>query len=93
LGKKNMVNRPGHPYLAFVENLVRLRAAAGLTCSTRDLDHYLWVAGEYRAWRKNRNARINVEIRGLFNSPSPGCKADLRAMLPASLDRAVKGRL
>jgi len=81
LGDKNLVKRPGHPYLAFVENLLRLRAAASLTCSTRELDHYLWVAGEYRAWGGRPNAKINVEMRNLFQAPSTDDKANLRLLL------------
>ena len=80
LGEKNMVARPGHPYMAFVENLLRLRTAAGLACSTRELDHYLWVAGEYRAWREKR-AKINVEMENLFKKPSAEDKANLRLLL------------
>jgi hypothetical protein len=81
LGEKNLVKRPGHPYMAFVENLLRLRTAASLTCSTRELDHYLWVAGEYRAYREKPNAKINVEMRSLFQAPSTDDKANLRLLL------------
>lgn len=81
LGERNLVKRPGHVYWAFVENLLRLRNAAGLTCSTRELDHYLWVAGEYRAWRQNPDAKINVEMRSLFQAPSADDKEDLHRLL------------
>jgi len=81
LGEKNMAKRPGHPYLAFVENLLRLRTAADLTCSTRELDHYLWVAGEYRAWRGKPDVQINMEMRRLFEAPSASDGADLRLLL------------
>src|SRR5689334_14616648 len=34
-----------NPYQAFVTNFKIVRVRAGLTCSTRELDKYLWLAG------------------------------------------------
>jgi hypothetical protein len=32
----------------------------------RALDQYLWLAGQYQAWRRNADRPLNGEIRDLF---------------------------
>jgi hypothetical protein len=78
LGRANL-NRRKSRYLAFVENLKRLRALAGVRCQTRELDHYLWLSEAYRIWRKGGKSRINREAMSLFERRS----ADLK-YLPTS---------
>ncbi|MEX0749315.1 MAG: hypothetical protein WD359_00770 [Dehalococcoidia bacterium] len=43
-----------------------LIALCRLGCTGRELDRYLWLGGLYRAWSRNPNAPINVEVRTLF---------------------------
>jgi len=71
LGRANFIENKKHQYTAFVENFNKLRELAYLDVSTRELDHYLWIAGLYRAWKKNPKKRINVDARSLFENPSP----------------------
>ncbi len=53
-------------YADYVEALGALTALSGLKCSGRELDRYLWLSGLYRAWRRDAEAKINVEARDLF---------------------------
>ena len=67
-------------YLAYVKDFHALREGAGLACSTRELDHYLWLAGVYRDFRRG-NKKINVDVRQLIENPGKSAP-DLRALLP-----------
>jgi hypothetical protein len=60
------VRDASQPYAAFVENLHTLKRLAGYTGSMRALDQYLWLAGQYQAWRRNADRPLNGEIRDLF---------------------------
>ncbi|HUT59027.1 MAG TPA: hypothetical protein VNA25_14355 [Phycisphaerae bacterium] len=80
LGRRQIIRDPARPYSAFCENLKRLRSLAGLTCFTRELDHYLWLAGLYREWLGG-NTKVNVEVKDLFEATSGQTAADLRVML------------
>lgn len=60
---------PVRPYVTFVENLDRLRSECGLRCSYRDLDRYLWLAGQYRAHARGKR-ELNAELLHLFEKPS-----------------------
>jgi hypothetical protein len=74
------INPPQYPdYVAAHNALIKL---CGLQCSGRELDRYLWVGGLYRAWSKNNNAPINVEIRGVFEGAAndQGIAADLATL-------------
>ncbi len=53
-------------YADYVEALSTLTALSGIECSGRELDRYLWLSGLYRAWRRDAEAKINVEARDLF---------------------------
>jgi hypothetical protein len=44
LGKQEQDMDTAHPYRAFVENIHRLKRYAQLSCTTRELDRYLWQA-------------------------------------------------
>ena len=82
LGPKGYVRDETHPYLAYVANLERLGERSGLAWSGRELDRYLWLAGQYRAWGKNHKAAINTEAARLFAQPSTEQDAaDLAALL------------
>lgn len=93
LGKAGCVRDSAHRYIAFCENLKRLRAAAGLKDQGRDLDHYLWITGMYMRWLKERNSknpRVNADLLRIFRKPKPEQAAELDAALPPDLDRVFK---
>jgi len=71
-----------HPYRAFVENIHRLKCYAGLSCTTRELDRYLWLAGLYQAWCRDTASQINTEVAEMFKSPSPEVTTDLAILSP-----------
>lgn len=87
LGPQAEIRGATKPYKAFVQNLKRLRDGAHLTCSTDELDRYLWLTGLFFTWDRDRNAKINVEVRNLFESPSPQQAAELDALLPSDAPR------
>ena len=80
LGRKDAVRDAKHPYVAFCQNLIVLRSLARLNCSTRELDHYLWIAGEHRAWFRNSKAQINVELRHLSEALPSAARQDLKVI-------------
>jgi hypothetical protein len=85
-----------HDYEAFCASIGQLKAFVGADCSTRTLDHYLWLTGMYIRWlkeRKRANPVVNAELLKLFNVPTEAQRAELDALLPAILDRAFKGEL
>ncbi len=53
-------------YLCFCENIEKLVELAGLTCDCAELDAYLWIAGEYRSWSKNRKREISLDLKPCF---------------------------
>ena len=67
LGKGNLKQDDSRQYLAYVENYGRLKQGLGFEVSNKDLDRYLWLAGEMRVWMKNNNAAINGELKELLN--------------------------
>ena len=93
LGRRNYFENRDQPYAAFVENFKKLKDFGGLNVSNRELDQYLWIAGEYRAFHKNPDTNISVEVKRLFTNPSEDVSADLAALLPSNLDKAFKGEL
>jgi len=69
LGRRHYLDDKAHRYGGFVHNFRQLKRVSGFTGSDRQLDRYLWLAGEYAAWKKNRNAAINAEVAALFAHP------------------------
>lgn len=59
-------SRNSKRYLAFCENIDKLKELAELTCDCAQLDAYLWITGEYRAWLKNKNGQIDSDLRICF---------------------------
>jgi len=47
-----------------------VKRLSGFTGSDRQLDRYLWLAGEYAAWKKKQGVAINAEFAVLFAHPS-----------------------
>jgi hypothetical protein len=76
------------PYAAFCQNLQTLQDGLEFKGRQRDIDRYLWLVGMYMRWTKapeKNEAPINAELRRLFNNPSAEERAELNAILPASL--------
>lgn len=53
-------------YLIFYANIQRLKEEACLTCNWDELDHYLWIAGEYWCWKRNPKQKIYPELKPHF---------------------------
>jgi len=69
-------------YRAFSEDIAELQRVAELSCSLRQLDYYLWLAGNYRKWRAR--GAIGAEVRGLFEDPPAEVRTRLEALLANS---------
>ncbi|MFT5324191.1 MAG: hypothetical protein ACI8P0_002051 [Planctomycetaceae bacterium] len=54
-------------YVAFADNVSLLRELSGIDCSGREFDHYLWLAGAWRAVQ-NPKSRVSREVVELFQS-------------------------
>jgi len=70
-------------YLKFCEDIETLSRLASLTCDCVGLDAYLWVAGEYQSWSKNRKQRISSDLKLLFErvEKDPESEPALRDLL------------
>jgi hypothetical protein len=81
LGRRQAASEPTHAYRAFLTNLYALRKRDQIVCTSRELDRYLWIAGQYRWWkRKGAAAGTNTELRKrLFErgATDPAVEADL----------------
>jgi len=84
LGSHGRVVDRVHPYQAFVLNLNALKERAALTCTWMELDRYLWLAGQLRAWNSNKTAHVNAEVPALFANPSPTTEAELTILASGS---------
>ncbi len=82
LGKQRQVPETEGAYKAFLENIERVKRRAHLSCTNKELDHYLWLAGLYQTWKKKHEAKMNVEVAKLFTTPSPDESNDLALLLP-----------
>ena len=54
------------------------------------MDHYLWLAGEYLAWRKNQSATINIEVRTLFENPEAQAAGELDSLMPSIFSKTLQ---
>lgn len=82
LGRQQLVQSGKGRYADFVGNLTKLRDLANLQCGSRELDYYLWLAGQYRAWKKKPTVKINGETKRLFTSPTEEQAGWLSIMVP-----------
>ena len=82
LGKQGQFTSTAHPYQAFLENINRLKERAHLSCTSKELDRYLWLAGLYQAWLRSSAPQINVEVAQLFKSLSSEAAAELTGQIP-----------
>ena len=76
-------SRKPERYIRFCENIETLSKLASLTCDCAELDAYLWVAGQYRAWLKNSKHKISSDLRPFFErlQKDPESEPDLRDLL------------
>jgi hypothetical protein len=81
LGRTRRRDDESRSYKAYVEDFNKVMRLAKWTGSARQLDHYLWISGQYRAWRKNKNVRINTELRKLFESKQGNARKRLLTMI------------
>lgn len=73
--------RTGRPqYGEYAAAHRELRERLGSACTGRRLDRYLWLAGLYDVWRKDSDAKINVEAKTLFASVDRRVQRDIVAM-------------
>ena len=70
-------------YLRFCENIETLSELAGLTCNCEELDAYLWIAGEYQSWAKNKKREISSDLKPFFErlQENPESEPTLRDLL------------
>ncbi len=83
LGRRNMETAQEHPYRAYMTNHRRLKELCGLELTNRHLDHYLWLAGQYRTWNQNAETRLGRDVLALFENPTPEAAAELDTLLPS----------
>jgi hypothetical protein len=69
LGSPIYRDDPTKRYVAFLRNSQQLKQSSGFRGSNRELDRYLWLAGEYAAWMKRPGMAINAELAALFERP------------------------
>ena len=80
LGTQGYRTDDGRPYFTFLKNLSTLRERDGLgNVANRSLDHYLWLAGEYRAF--DGGSAINSELAALWNKCKLAEDPDLKALV------------
>lgn len=84
LGRDGCESDGNNPYRDFITNLNRLRQASALWGTLRDLDRYLWLAGQYRGFlRKGKRAQLNSELKALFKADDPELQRLLQQLCPA----------
>jgi hypothetical protein len=76
-------------YLVFLEHLQKLKLLWEFDCSNPELDRYLWLAGQLRAFKENPTAKINTETQWLFREPSIEERGLLRRL---ERDSVMSGR-
>lgn len=75
VGRKHLARDKEHPYRAYSENFFKLKNEVEKMVTVRQLDHYLWVAGQYDIWRikrdepsKYKDRHINGWLRKMFEA-------------------------
>ncbi len=66
-------------YARFARDFAWIASALRLT-RRRELGHWLWIAGQYRAWTRNRRTPMHRSVRALFESGPP----ELGQLLPVA---------
>lgn len=87
LGRRRGIWDVKRPYAPYARNLDTLVKEAGLVVGARQLDRYLWLVGQARAWqdlrRKGKKEAMNRELAEMFRNPPPSVAAELTALLGA----------
>ena len=82
---RGLVSTDNPDYRPFAEAIFTLRQVSGLDCSTRAMDHYLWLAGMYRCWLKDpKKATLSLDVQRLFESGHAEIATDLAILVEAS---------
>ena len=84
LGKANLSESPARPYIAYAADCTKLRELAGFTGTIRELDHYLWLTGLWRACLKGKPVN-NGEARVLFEQTTGEVAADCKLLRAAGM--------
>ena len=82
LHRKDRTTNPAQPYRADLANLATLRSQLVFPCQNRELDRYLWLAGIYRAWKRNSKAQISTEVAKLLAVHTQEVQAMLDVLVP-----------
>jgi hypothetical protein len=82
----NGKGREGLSYEQFAAGFSALKDALDFPVTTRELDRYLWLAGQLRAWKgllpwRRPYTGINSELRRLFETPAGEVQELTRAVL------------
>lgn len=94
-GKAGCLNDKDHLYRSFVANFTRLKESIDFSATNRELDRYLWLAGQYRAWRglspwRKPYPGIGSEVRRLFETPTEDVRTLLGALVGGPARRTEK---
>jgi hypothetical protein len=74
LGRGGLAGDSRDPYRSFVANFRKLNTLAGFRMSTRDLDRYLWLAGQYREWIRRPTSATNTSCGAYLGTHPRGCR-------------------
>ncbi len=71
-------------YRDFAQHVHALREASGVSCTTEQLDRYLWLSGMYRAWDAaddKGKLGLSGEVLELFSNNAPAVRHALARLL------------
>jgi hypothetical protein len=75
-------------YRDFAQHVYALKEASGLSCTTRELDRHLWLAGQYRSWSacfgdpdKRKKLGLSGAAQDAFRNENPDLQQALRTIL------------
>jgi hypothetical protein len=75
-------------YRDFAQHVYALKEASGLSCTTRELDRYLWLAGQYRSClaccgdpEKQKKLGLSGAVQDAFRSENPDLQQALRTIV------------
>jgi hypothetical protein len=76
-------------YEKFADSFLALKKSLNFSVTTRELDRYLWLSGQLRAWRglppwRKHHNKINSELRCLFESSDEKVQKLIGAVLGRS---------
>jgi hypothetical protein len=65
---RELVVAEARPYPGFYRGVGIIRKRSRLRCTARELDRYLWLAGQYRVHHTSANPQLSVEVTQIFES-------------------------